>query len=153
MEMEGLEDLIPKIEKIAKGAQSSDKKLKDIAKLLKDNVDYYNWVGFYIADPNRSELVLGPYAGDPTIHKRIPFGSGICGQAIMRKNTYYAPDVSKESNYLSCSPLVRSEIVLPIFKGEVVVAELDIDSNKMNPFTKKDREVLEHVCEIISPLF
>ena len=56
--------------------------LKGITHLLASKVDYYDWVGFYLTDPEKkSELVLGPFVGEPTEHVRIPFGKGICGQA------------------------------------------------------------------------
>jgi len=45
-----------------------DEKLKIICQLLKDNIDYYDWVGFYIADINKRELILGPFVGEPTEH-------------------------------------------------------------------------------------
>ncbi|MCK4232178.1 GAF domain-containing protein, partial [candidate division WOR-3 bacterium] len=55
-------------------------------------------------------------------------GHGICGQAAERKQTFIVPDVAAETNYMSCSPTVKSEIVLPILKAGEVLGELDIDS-------------------------
>lgn len=84
---------------------------------------------------------------------RIHFGEGICGQAAERKETFIVQDVSKETNYLSCSLKVKSEMVVPIFKNGKVVGELDIDSHTLSPFTSDDREFLENVCSIVSSLF
>jgi len=81
---------------------------------------------------------------------RIPFGRGICGQAAERKETFVVQDVSKETNYLSCSPEVKSEIVVPIMKDGRVLGELDIDSHSLAPFTDEDREFLENICRLIS---
>jgi L-methionine (R)-S-oxide reductase len=51
-----------------------NEKLKTVCRLLKENVPYYNWVGFYIVDDKkREELVLGPFEGEPTEHVRIAF--------------------------------------------------------------------------------
>lgn len=36
-------------------------------------------------------------------------------------------DVSEEAKYLSCSPKVRSEIVVPVLREGEIVGELDID--------------------------
>ena len=79
-----------------------DEKLLGICGLLRENVAYYNWVGFYLVN-GRNELVLGPFVGEPTRHTRIEFGKGICGQAAERGEIFVVQDVSKESNYLSCS--------------------------------------------------
>ena len=35
--------------------------------------------------------------------------------------------------------------------GEVL-GELDIDSHAVSPFTQKDRDLLDRVCEIVVPL-
>jgi L-methionine (R)-S-oxide reductase len=129
-----------------------DVRLKKICKLLAGTVDYYNWVGFYIAEPGLRELVLGPYVGAPTDHIRIPYGRGICGQAADLEKTFLIQDVSKEANYLSCSILVRSEIVVPVFRHSRVVAEIDVDSHHVAPFQPDDRQFLESLAVVIEPL-
>jgi L-methionine (R)-S-oxide reductase len=74
--------LAKKISEVLKSKADRDEKLETVCNLLRDNVSYYNWVGFYIVDKKRQkELVLGPFKGEPTEHVRIPFGRGICGQA------------------------------------------------------------------------
>ncbi|MEO0124460.1 MAG: GAF domain-containing protein, partial [candidate division WOR-3 bacterium] len=100
--------LLQKITDIVEGNADSKEKLFKICELLKENVPYYNWVGFYIADNAKKELYLGPFVGEPTEHTKIPFGRGICGQAAARKETFVVQDVSKETNYLSCSVKVKS---------------------------------------------
>ncbi len=145
--------LLQKINNIVKLPVDSREKLLKICELLKDSVPYYNWVGFYSADNDKKELYLGPFVGEPTEHTRIPFGRGICGQAVARKETFVVQDVSKETNYLSCSVKVKSEIVVPVFKDGTVVAEIDIDSHTISPFTKEDQEFLELIAEIVKDLF
>jgi len=145
--------LAEKIDEVLKGKADRDKKLKTVCGLLKENVSYYNWVGFYIVDQKKqNELVLGPFEGEPTEHTRIRFGRGICGQAAELRKTFLVRDVSKETNYLSCSANVKSEIVVPIFKKEKVVGELDIDSNVLSPFTKEDETFLNKISEMTSKI-
>jgi len=145
--------LAKKIGEVLKSKADRDEKLKTVCRLLRDNVSYYNWVGFYVVDRKRQkELVLGPFEGEPTEHARIPFGRGICGQAVERRKTFLVQDVSKETNYLSCSANVKSEIVVPIFKNEEVVGELDIDSHALSPFTKEDETFLKKIGEMASKI-
>ncbi|MCK4640592.1 MAG: GAF domain-containing protein [Candidatus Marinimicrobia bacterium] len=134
-------------------SQTRDEKLLNICQLLKDAVPYYDWVGFYMAERGKHELVLGPYVGAPTEHVRISYGKGICGQAAEKRETIIVQDVSGQTNYLSCSIDVRSEIVVPVFKDNRFVAELDIDSHKLNPYSEEDKKYLELVCRHISVLF
>ena len=147
------ESLIEEIKGILGNNQERDAKLKSICKLLKDKVSYYNWVGFYfIGTENKNELLLGPFEGEPTEHVKIPFGKGICGQAAQQGKTFLVQDVSKETNYLSCNVRVKSEIVVPIFKGKVI-GELDIDSHFHSPFTMDDEQFLGEVGRMVSDLY
>jgi len=145
--------LLDEIEEIAGNRMSRNDKLSAVCELLRKNVKHYNWVGFYIADNSTRKLSLEHFSGEPTEHTKIDFGEGICGQSAQTKNIFVVQDVSKETNYLSCSPNVKSEIVLPIFKNEQIVGELDIDSHFISPFTDEDKIFLEKVCRIVSHLF
>lgn len=146
--------LIRKATDIVNDEMNQNEKLKKICVLLKDSVSYYDWVGFYLVDEKRErELVLGPFEGEPTEHVRIPFGRGICGQAAEMKKTFLVQDVTKELNYLSCSPKVKSEIVVPISRSGEIVGEIDIDSHSLSPFTKEDKEFLEKLSNLVSGIF
>ncbi len=146
--------LLIRAEAALKEKPTKQTKLKAVCKLLRDNVSYYNWVGFYVVDKEKpDELVLGPFVGEPTEHTRIPFGRGICGQAASLKKTFVVQDVSKENNYLACSSKVKSEIVVPVFKEDQIVGELDIDSHSVSPFTEDDKNLLSRVAKMSSLLF
>ncbi len=146
------EDVLQACETIISSSDKDrDEKLLDICKILHEKIAYFDWVGFYLVNPNNSkELILGPYVGEPTEHVKIPFGKGICGQAAESGKTFVVQDVSKETNYLSCSPKVKSEIVVPLFKQGNIIGELDIDSHQLSPFTSEDQEYLERICERIA---
>jgi L-methionine (R)-S-oxide reductase len=144
------EDLLESVKGIAAAPSGRREKLEGICQLLADRVPHYHWVGFYIADDERKELTLGPFVGAPTEHVRIDYGSGICGRAAETGRALVVDDVSRESNYLSCSPKVRSEIVIPIFRSGKIVGELDIDSHAVASFTEEDRKFLEQVCLAVS---
>lgn len=154
METDTYGKLIDQVQQITKAETVLEIKLQEICQLLSDRVDVFDWVGFYLVDPDAErELVLGPYVGEPTDHIRIPFGKGICGQAADTLETFVVQDVSNASNYLSCSIHVKAEIVVPVMKGDTIVAELDIDSHTKNSITEEHREILEKICNIISELF
>ena len=147
------ETLLGEVTGIVGGEGGRDEKLSKICDLLSDRVSYYDWVGFYIADPEEKILHLGPFAGEPTEHVKIPFGRGVCGQVARDEVSMIVQDVSRESNYLSCSPLVRSEIVVPVFKDGRSVAQVDVDSHEPAAFSTGDRTFLINVCEAVSHLF
>lgn len=146
--------LIPPAEVIMNKDISRDEKLFAICELLADEVPTFNWVGFYLADPEgEDELVLGPYVGESTNHTRIPFGKGICGQVALSHETFISQDVYQEENYLACSADVKSEIVVPVMKNETFVAQLDIDSHTKESITAEQRQLLEQICNLVAEEF
>lgn len=115
---------------------------------LHKNLPNYNWVGIYRLEGN--DLVLGPFQGKPTVHTRIPIGTGVCGAAAVSKKTEVVPDVRVDARYLACSLETRSEIVVPVIKGGAFWAEIDIDSDKPDAFSPDDVEFLEAVARLMS---
>ena len=148
------ETILKQTDLILSSNKSRDQKLLEICQLLDENIDVFNWTGFYLVDPNEERmLVLGPYVGEETDHTRIPFGTGICGQAAETLDTFVVQDVSKAGNYLACSLDVKSEIVVPIMKGDEFVGELDIDSHTLNAITPELRSLCEKICIKLSHIF
>ena len=120
------------------------------ADLIHTKLSTYNWVGFYMLDPaDTSMLVLGPFAGAPTPHTRIPVTEGICGAAVAQGETVVVDDVNSDPRYLSCSIETKSEIVAPIRVRGMIVGEIDIDSHTAAAFTRKDRAFVERCAEIL----
>lgn len=125
--------------------------LQSLCDLLRLSDPRFGWVGFYLVDPGEpGSLVLGPFSGEPTVHVRIPFGRGVCGRAASTLETIVVADVSSDSDYLACSPTVRSEIVIPVFHSGRLVGELDMDSDTPSAFTPGDREFLEEIASLFS---
>lgn len=148
------EELKPKVTEITSNSVISRKeKLLKVCELLKDSIDYYNWVGFYFANHETKTLHLGPYVGAPTDHTVIPFGKGICGQVAVSNSNFVVPDVAAQDNYIACSFTVKSEIVVPLFVNGENIGQIDIDSHVLNPFTEADERFLEFVNSEIAKLF
>lgn len=142
-----------RIDTIFSSTESKDEKLQKVCQLLHDEVEHYNWVGFYFNHGDLPELKLGPYVGAPTDHTIIPFGRGICGQVAVSNETFVVPDVMAQDNYLACSLETKSEIVVPIFQNGKNIGQIDIDSHVIDPFTKADEELLEYVCQKVSEIY
>lgn len=148
------EYLKPKVtEIISTSTISKEEKLLKICALLSDSIEYYNWVGFYFANPETKTLHLGPYVGAETDHTVIPFGKGICGQVAVSNSNFVVPDVAMQDNYIACSFTVKSEIVVPLFVNGENIGQIDIDSHVLNPFTEDDERFLEFVNQQVATLF
>lgn len=123
---------------------------KSLVQWLDEEVSYYNWTGFYFMNNAKQQLEIGPYVGAYTDHTVIPYGRGICGQVAVSGKTFEVPDVHAQDNYLACSLATKSEIVVPIYKGENLVGQIDIDSHELDPFTQEDHDLLEAVANFVA---
>ena len=105
------------------------------------------WVGFYRVV--QDELVLGPFQG-PLACTRIRKGRGVCGTAWAKRETVIVPDVELFPGHIACSSASRSEIVVPVFNGDEVVAVLDIDSEHLATFDETDKLWLERIAALFA---
>jgi GAF domain-containing protein len=118
--------------------------------VLRERLPHYSWVGIYFVEDG--DLVLGPWRGpQATEHVRIPIGSGVCGAAAASGRTEIVDDVDADPRYLACFVSTRSEIVVPVVYQGMVVAEIDVDSDRPAAFGQADRAFLERVALLLSP--
>ena len=124
--------------------------LQQIVDVLYEGFEKYSWVGIYLV--RGDELILGPWRGvQATEHTRIPLGRGVCGAAATSGKTEVVDDVSQDTRYLSCFVTTRSEIVVPIKRGQRILGEIDIDSEEPAAFNADDVVFLEKVADMLSP--
>lgn len=141
--------LLPQLQGLITGEDDLIANLANIAAALKEQFDWL-WVGFYIVKNN--ELVLGPFQG-PVACTRIRKGRGVCGSSWESKQTLLVPDVDQFPGHIACSSASKSEIVVPIFKNEDVIAILDVDSSHYAFFDATDQFYLEKVAEMVASVF
>lgn len=122
--------------------------MKAAVKYLFNDNDYYDWVGIYILSGD--ELILGPYKGPATPHTVIPLSKGICGAAIREKKIINLGDVWADKRFIACSSTTRSELVVPIWRNDEVIAEIDVDSNMPSAFSKGDEALVSTIAELIA---
>jgi GAF domain-containing protein len=120
--------------------------LEEAIDLLYKMFEKYNWIGIYIIKNNY--LLLGPWRGEQaTEHIRIPVGKGVCGSAAKTGKTEIVNDVNNDKRYLSCFVSTKSEIVVPIKKNDIIIGEIDIDSDYLESFDSKDKLLLDKIAK------
>ncbi|MFI5185657.1 MAG: GAF domain-containing protein [Chitinophagales bacterium] len=142
---ERYESLLPQIKGLLEGEPDLVANLANVVAALKEQFGWL-WVGFYLVKDN--ELVLAPFQG-PVACTRIRKGKGVCGTSWEQAKTIIVPDVEKFPGHIACSSLSKSEIVVPVIRGNKVVAVLDVDSDQLNYFDKADQFNLEKILELI----
>lgn len=120
--------------------------MANISAILFNAYEDVNWAGFYRVIDN--ELVLGPFQGQVACI-RIPVGRGVCGTAVSDKQTQLIADVHQFSGHIACDAASNSEIVIPVFKNDEVIAVLDIDSTSYNRFDEQDKQGLQAIVNAL----
>ena len=138
--------LIQEIEAMTQGETDIIANMANIAALIHSTMKFW-WTGFYRVINN--ELLLGPFQG-PVACIHIAYGRGVCGTAWKTAQTLVVPDVEKFPGHIACSSLSKSEIVVPVFSEDKVIAVLDIDSHDLNTFDDVDKTALETIVGILS---
>ncbi|MBV41801.1 MAG: hypothetical protein CL834_02090 [Crocinitomicaceae bacterium] len=108
----------------------------------------WHWVGFYLVDDARDELVLGPFQG-PVACTRLHKGKGVCAAAWETATAQIVPNVHEFLGHVACSNDTNSELVIPVQSRGRVVAVLDIDSVEFDAFSSSDVEALKPLIEAI----
>lgn len=119
--------------------------MANLAALLHETFHFW-WTGFYRVQ--NGELLLGPFQG-PLACMHIGYGKGVCGTAWKERRTVIVPDVEQFPGHIACSSESRSEIVVPVYQNERIVAVLDIDSKQLGTFDDDDAQGLEKIVTLL----
>lgn len=121
--------------------------MASVAALLYEYLPQVNWTGFYrvIGD----ELVLGPFQGKAACI-RISIGDGVCGTAAASGETQRVDDVHSFPGHIACDANSASELVVPVKRGGLVIAVIDLDSPMPMRFDAEDAAGIEALAELLS---
>ena len=137
--------LLEQARALLSGEPDQTARMANLAALLHFEMGFW-WTGFYRVCGE--ELVLGPFQG-PVACYRIKKGRGVCGTAWREECTVVVPDVEAFPGHIACSSESRSEIVVPVWKEDNIVAVLDIDSRELANFDEIDRQFLEKMVAYV----
>ena len=124
--------------------------LRTAAEKIRGAGEPYTSVYLYML--HGSELVLEAYAGRETDHTRIPVGQGVCGTAVATGEDQNVADVRAITNYIACNAWTRSELVVLIRRGAVILGQIDVDSDVPDPFTPDEEAAVRRVADALAVL-
>src|SRR3989344_2938201 len=99
---------LEEIKERIKNVDSVVSRMATVVAVLKNNIPYYFWCGFYFAE--EGELVVGPYQGT-TACPNIAY-TGVCGSSAKKKETLVVPDVHNFPGHIACDERSKAEIVV-----------------------------------------
>jgi GAF domain-containing protein len=121
--------------------------LANTAALLYHGLTDLNWAGFYLM--RDQTLVLGPFQGKPAC-VRIAIGKGVCGTAAERRKSILVADVLDFPGHIACDAASRSELVVPLIRGDRVIGVLDLDSPCPARFDAEDQAGCEALVAVLT---
>jgi L-methionine (R)-S-oxide reductase len=143
-----------KIVAALRGAFAREERREALLRIAADKIRAagapYTSVYLYMLHGN--ELVLEAFAGRETVHTRIPVGTGVCGTAVASGEDQNVPDVRAVQNYLACNTWTRSELVVLIRRGSLILGQIDIDSDVPDPFTPDEEAAVRQVADALAVL-
>ena len=142
---EAYRDLAQQLTALIGDEQDAIANAANTAALLFDLLPDLNWAGFYLLKDG--ELVLGPFQGKPACI-RIALGRGVCGTAAETRTSQVVADVHEFPGHIACDAASRSELVVPLLRGDTLLGVLDLDSPVPGRFDQTDRIGIEAIAAI-----
>jgi putative methionine-R-sulfoxide reductase with GAF domain len=138
---------------LAAGGDDRSVKAKRLAEMVQ-KLGEYRWVGIYDVGSEMVSILgwSGPSAPE---HPSFPVTKGLTSSAIQGKKTVVVGDVRNDPRYLTAFGSTLSEIIVPVLHPEDgrVVGTLDVESERANAFSPRDREMIEHCAQAALPLW
>ncbi len=138
--------VIIQIEELVQKTTDPLARMSTIVAILHHKFDYFFWTGFY--QLINGELTVCCYQGNIAC-LILEKNKGVCWAAIDEKKIQIVPDVHKFPGHIACDSRSASEIVIPVYKNEQIVAVLDVDSKELDSFDEIDAKYLEKILSLI----
>ena len=97
-------------------------------------------------------LILEAFSGRETDHTHIPVGKGVCGTAVATGEDQNIGDVRTLGNYLACNLETRSELVVLIRRGGLILGQIDVDSDVEGRFAPEEQAEVKLVADALAVL-
>ena len=147
-----LDRLIARLDGLLDGGAEIDAILEAAVAGLHEMDPRFHWTGIYELFPD-NVLRLGPFVGASTEHVFIAVGQGVCGTAVAERRNINVPDVREVDNYLACSSNTRSELVVLIRSGEMIWAQIDIDSHDLAAFDPHTESNVQRLADWLARVY
>ncbi|MCX7855709.1 MAG: GAF domain-containing protein, partial [Anaerolineae bacterium] len=98
----------------------------------------------------RSLRGYSPQERERALAQPLSLTQGINSRAYQTRLTYYVPDVRQDPNYFPLISTTRSELVIPLLRGDRVLGNLDLQSPRVDAFRNVDMEFLRALADQVA---
>jgi signal transduction histidine kinase len=86
----------------------------------------------------------------PPVGATRPLGAGVIGRVFMSGATQYVPDVTLDDDYLPAHATIRSELAVPVWRGERVLGVLNLESEGVDDFNRGEIALAESLADAVA---
>ena len=101
----------------------------------------YEIVEIYLVEGEILKLKAAKGSNEALAHEQH-WSEGIIGRVTRTNEAAYLPDVSKDPDYIVGYPNSKSEIVVPLSKGDIVIGVLNVESPELGGLGENDLQLL-----------
>lgn len=137
-----------------RGAFAREESRQELLQLAADRIQAAGppYTSVYLYMLSGDDLQLEAWSGRETEHVRIPVGKGVCGTAVATGKDQNVGDVRAIGNYIACNLFTRSELVVLIRRGALILGQIDVDSDVPDPFTPAEEAEVRKVADALAAL-
>lgn len=139
-----VEPLLLEVADVVNTTLDLDTTLRRVAELVRKVIDYEIFAILLLNEKTqdlRIRFHVG-YTREAAERLRIKVGEGVTGIAAQRREAILVDDVSKETQYISVVPEVRSELAVPLIVKNRLIGVIDIESPQPGHFTEEHKRLL-----------
>jgi len=85
-----------------------------------------------------------------TARQRFPIQQGVIGRAFRTGQTQLVRDVRADPDYIPGHPQIRSELAVPIKRGERALGVLNLESDALDAFDSEDVQLMESLADAVA---
>lgn len=151
--MSGAEATLERIRAIVARSGDRAERARELAETVR-SLGNYRWTGVYDVGSETVSIIAYSVPGAPA-YPTFPVTKGLTGSAIRERATVVVGDVRTDPRYLTAFGSTLSEIIVPILYPEqgTVIGTIDVESERVNAFSERDRQVLEECARAALPLW
>jgi len=139
-----VEPLLLEVADVVNTTLDLDTTLRRVAELVRRVIDYEIFA-ILLLNEKTQELYIRFQVGhqrEIADRLRIKVGQGVTGLAAQRREAVLVDDVSKNPEYISALPSVRSELAVPLIVKNRVIGVIDLESPEPNHFDEEHKRLL-----------
>jgi GAF domain-containing protein len=113
----------------------------------------YRWAGLYDVLP-KEIAVIGWSGPEAPTYPRFPIDRGLNGACVASRKPVIVQDVASDARYLTTIGGTRGEMIQPVMnRSGAVIGTIDVESERVNAFTRADEELLAACARNLSWLW